>query len=487
VAPHLPDLSASQLAARMAGGELSPVELLEACLARIEQVDGGINAFVLVLADAARAQARESEERIRSGRARPLEGVPIAIKDETLVAGAPTTFGSAMTPAVVPPIDAEIVTRLRAAGAVVVGKTTLPEFGTLPSTEGHHLGSCHNPWDRSRTAGGSSGGSAAAVATGMVPVAHGSDGGGSLRIPASCCGLFTLKPTRGRISLGPLIGDTPLGLVVHGFLTRSVRDTALLLDTVSGPAPGDPYWAPPPPRPFVDEVGAPPGRLRVGWTATPPIDAPVHPACAAAVREAAALCEELGHEVVELTPGWRDDSLMPDFLQVWASTIGLMVEQIASIGGDREAVEPHNRALWEAARATPSTAHLMAIVRLQAYARRLVASWDNVDVLLTPTLAEPPLPLGTLFEDAAGNPLAPVTRAGAFTPFTPLVNVTGQPAASLPLGWDQGLPVGVQAIGRPGGESTLLRLSAQVEEARPWADFRPDVDAGPPATYSCTP
>lgn len=487
MATPLPDLAASHLALRMGGGELSPVELLDACLARIERVDGGINAFVLVLADAARAQARESEKRLRSGRARPLEGVPIAIKDETPVAGAPTTFGSAMTPPLVPPIDAEIVARLRAAGAVLVGKTTLPEFGTLPSTEGHRLGSCHNPWDRSRTAGGSSGGSAAAVATGMVPVAHGSDGGGSLRIPASCCGLFTLKPTRGRISLGPFIGDTPLGLVVHGFLTRSVRDNALLLDAVSGPATGDPYWAPPPPRPFVDEVGAPPGRLRVGWTAAPPIDTPVHPACAAAVADAAGLCEELGHEVVELTPGWRDDGLMADFLQVWASTTGLMVEQIAGLGGDREAIEPHNRALWEAARATPSTDHLMTICRLQSYARRVLAAWDNVDVILTPTLAEPPLPLGALFEDAAANPLAPVTRAGAFTPFTPVVNVTGQPAASLPLGWDAGLPIGVQAIGRPGDESILLRLSAQVEEARPWADFRPDVDDGPPAAYPCTP
>jgi amidase len=278
-----------------------------------------------------------------------------------------------------------------------------------------------------------------------------------------------------------------MGLVVQGFLTRSVIDNALLLDAVAGPALGDPYWAPPPPRPFAEEVAQPPGRLRVGWTVVPPIDIPVHPACVAAVADAAALCEELGHHVVELTPDWRDDALMPDFLQVWAATIGWVVEQIAALGGDPAAIEPHNHALWEAARATPSSSYLVTVSRLQAYARRVVAAWEGIDVLLTPTLAEPPLPLGTLFEDAASNPLAPVHRAGAFTPFTPLINVTGQPAASLPLAWHERLPIGVQAIGRPGDEVTLLRLGAQLETARPWADMRLDVDVGDRSPYPCTP
>jgi amidase len=470
---------ASRLAAAMATGELSPVELVEACLARIEQADGGINAFAVVLADAARAQARESERRLRDGRARPLEGVPVAIKDEALVAGAPTSFGSAMTPPLVLPVDAQPVARLRAAGAVLLGKTTMPEFGTLPSTEGRHLGSCHNPWDRSRTAGGSSGGSAAAVATGMVPVALGSDSAGSLRIPAACCGLYGLKPSRGRVSLAPLLGDSPMGLLTSGFITRSVLDNALLLDTVGGPVTGDPYWAPPPPRPFAEEVGAPPGRLRIGWTAAPPLDVPVHPACVTAVEDAATLCERLGHEVAELTPDWRDDALMAGFLQVWAATIGWLIEQIAAFGGDPAAIEPHNRALWELGRATPSTAYLLAVTRLQAYARRVAATWDGIDILLTPTLAEPPLRLGTLFEGAAADPLAPLTRSATFIPFTPFANITGQPAASLPLSWHEGLPVGVQAIARSGDEATLLRLSAQLEEAHPWADCHPDVDDAP--------
>ena len=473
----LPFQPAHRLVAEMTAGSLSPVELVDACLERIERLDGGINAFVLVLAEEARAQARESEARLRAGRGRPLEGVPIPIKDEMVVAGVPTTFGSAMAPPFPLPFDGEPVARLRAAGAVFLGKTTLPEFGTVPTTEGRLLGACHNPWDRSRTAGGSSGGAAAAVAAGMAPVAHGRDGGGSLRIPASCCGLFTVKPSRGRISLAPLIGDTPLGLVTDGFITRSVLDNALLLDAVQGPAPGDPSWAPPPARPYADEAGAPPGRLRIGWTTVPPIDTFVDPACTAAVADAAELCASLGHRVVELTPDWRDEALVPDFIQVWSATIGWVVEQLASFGGGTRTLEPHNRALWEAGRATPATTYLMTVTRLQAYARRVLAAWQEVDVLLTPTLAELPLPLGTLFEGIDADPLRPVMRAAAFTPFTPLINVTGQPAASLPLSWHDGLPVGVQAIGRPADEATLFRLSAQLERARPWAHLLPPPDA----------
>lgn len=469
---------AHRLAAEMAAGRLSPVELVDACLARIERFNPAINAFNTVLVEQARGQALESETRLREGRGRPLEGVPVPIKDEALVAGVPTTLGSRMAPPFPIPFDSEPVARLRAAGAVFLGKTTLPEFGTVPTTEGRLLGDCHNPWDPTRTAGGSSGGAAAAVATGMAPVAHGRDGGGSLRIPASCCGLFTIKPARGRISLAPLAGDSPLGLVTDGFITRSVLDCALLLDTVCGPALGDPSWAPPPARPFAEEVGTPPGSLRVGWTAVPPIATPVDPACAAAVADAAELCAGLGHRVVELTPDWQDDSLLPDFLQVWSATIGWVVEQLAGLGGDPESLEPHNHALWEAGRATPATTYLVTQTRLQGYARRVLATWEEVDVLLTPTLAELPLPLGTILDGVDVEPLRPLTRAAGFTPFTPLINVTGQPAASLPLSWHQGLPVGVQAIGRPADEATLFRLSAQLEEARPWAGRRSDLLTG---------
>jgi amidase len=373
------------------------------------------------------------------------------------------------------PFDAEVVARLRSAGAVFPGKTNLPEFGTIPSCEGGRFGAVHNPYDLSRTAGGSSGGSAAAVAAGLAPVAQGNDGGGSLRIPASCCGLFTVKPTRGRISLAPLVGDNPFGLLHEGFITRTVADSALLLDIASGDAPGDPYVAPPPQRPFAEEVGASAGHLRIGFTATPPIDFPVHDACVAAVRDAAALCESLGHRVEEFTPDWREDMLIPWFYQVWAAAIGSTIEFLTEMGGNPELCEPHNRALLELGQSLTATAYFVTANKLSGYVRRVAAAWQTYDVILTPTLAEPPLTLGTLFELADSDPMYPVNRAGMFTPFTPLINLTGQPAASLPLSTHDGLPIGVHAIGRFGDEATLFRLSAQLEEASPWVDRRPAI------------
>jgi amidase len=464
---------AHELAARMAGGELSPVALLDACLARIERLDPRIGAFVTVLAEEARAAARDSEARIRRGEARPLEGVPIPIKDEIAVRGVRLGMGSKMAPDQPATDEAVLVTRLREAGAVVVGTTALPEFGTIPTTEHPDGTATHNPWDLSRTPGGSSGGAGAAVASGMVPVAHGRDGGGSLRIPASCNGLFTVKPSRGRISLAPVHGEYPLGLVIDGFITRSVRDNALLLDTVSGYVTGDPYWAPPPDRPFVDEVGAPAGRLRIGWTVSPPIDVPVAEPCVAAVRDAAALCAELGHQVDEVTPDWRDDETLGQFMQVWGVLIGRDVEELRERGGDPALVEPHNHLLWEQGRATPGTELAMTTIKAHAAARRIVRTFDTYDVVLCPSLAQPPMRLGEHFAGYADNPAAPLGIAALFTPFTVTANLTGLPAVSLPLAMHEGLPIGVQAIGGPADEATLLRLSAQIEAARPWADRRP--------------
>ena len=465
--------TATELARLLRSGELSPVELVDACLARIERLDGRIGAFVTVLADEARAAARDSEERIRGGEARPLEGVPIPIKDEIAVRGVRLGIGSRMAPPQPSTEDAEVVSRLRQAGAIVLGTTAMPEFGTISSTEHPDGTATHNPWDLARTPGGSSGGSAAAVAAGMAPLAHGRDGGGSLRIPASCTGLFTVKPSRGRISLAPVHGEYPLGLVTDGFLTRSVRDSALLLDTVSGYVTGDPYWAPPPQRPFLDEVGAPPGRLRIGWTVKPPIEVPVDLACADAVNDAVSLCAELGHDVEEAGPDWSDDTVLAEFMQIWGVLIGRDVEELRERGGDPERIEPHNRLLWEQGKATPATDFAMTVIKAHALARRMVRIFETYDAVLCPSLALTPRPLGEHFADYDNNPTAPMLAAALFAPFTAPANLTGLPAVSLPLGMHEGLPIGVQVIGGPAGEAGLLRLSAQIEEARPWADRRP--------------
>jgi len=468
-------LSTTELSELMQRRELSPVELIDQCLDRIEQLDGRLNAFVLVLADEARAQARESEERLRRGEARPLEGLPVPIKDNVAVAGARMTISSRMSPADPMPFDAELVARLRRAGAIFPGKTNLPEFGTIPSTEGDLNGPSHNPWDVTRTPGGSSGGAAASVASGMVPIAHGNDGGGSLRIPAACCGLFSMKPSRGRVTHGPFETESIGGLTIDGFISRSVRDNARFLDVVSGPLAGDPFPAPPPARSFEDEARTDPGRLRIAWTTTAPLDVPAHPAHAAAVRDAADLCASLGHDVEEATPDWREDSLVMLFIQLWATEIGTVVDFLAELGGDATTIEPHNRALHEFGTEISANQLGVTMVRLRQYAWRVCAFWDRFDVVLTPTLAEPPLKLGTLFELSADDPLYPLNRAGVWIPCTPVVNVTGQPAVNLPLSWHDGLPVGIQAIGRLYDEATLYRLSAQLEAARPWAQRRPPV------------
>jgi amidase len=463
---------ATELVERMRGGSLSPVELLDAVLERIERHNGTLNAYVLLLADQARAQARDSEERIRRGEARPLEGLPVAIKDNVHLAGTPMTLASEAVEAAPSPVDSYVVRRLRDAGAVLVGKTNLPELGTVPTTENRRFGATRNPWNTSLTAGGSSGGAAAAVASGMAPAAHGNDAGGSLRIPAACTGLFTIKPARGRISMAPG-GDPPFGLNVEGFITRTVGDNALLLDATHGSEPGDLHVAAPPARPFATEVGAEPGRLRIGFTAKPPIDVPIDAAYVDGLRRAAILCEQLGHDVEEIEPNWQSDDMLGLFNQIWAAFFGNVVQEVLDNGGDLERIEPLNRALYELSKEIPSAQYWRASTRMQALIRDIAAAQSAYDVVLTPALAKPPIPIGALWEGSELDPTMPIINSALFTPFTVAANLSGQPAANLPLFEHDGLPLCVQAIGRLGDEATLIRLASQLETALPWAQRMP--------------
>ena len=457
---------ALELAARVRAREVSPVELHELYLERIERIDPQLNAFVTVDAEGALTAAREAEA---SPSDAPFHGVPIPIKDLNETAGLRTTYSTKAYASFVPDFDASVVRRIREAGFVVLGKTNTPELGTIAQTESELNGACRNPWDTTRTPGGSSGGAAAATAAGLCPAAHGSDGGGSIRIPASCCGLFGLKPSRGRVSPAPY-GSGALGLGTSGPLARTVRDAAALLDVMAGYEPGDFFVAPQPERPFLAEAGVEPGRLQIAFTTAPPTQVPVDPVCVAAAESAAALLGELGHDVSEATPPWQNDEMILDFIRVWQ--VGPATSGIE----DLSLLEPINRMLAEDARATPSPEHALAILGLQQLARRVVAFWEDVDVLLTPSLAMLPVPIGWTYEETDGDPHLAFARQTLFTPFTPLVNVTGQPAMSVPLHWsDEGLPVGVQLIGKPFAEATLIRLAAQLEAARPWAERRPPV------------
>jgi amidase len=445
---------------------VSPVELVQLYLDRLERLDPQLDSYVTVDADGALAAARAAE-------AVPPEtafhGVPVPIKDLNETAGLRTTYSCKAFADNVPGEDAAVVRRIREAGFVVLGKTNTSEFGTIAQTESELNGACRNPWNTALTPGGSSGGAAAAVAAGLCPAAHGSDGGGSIRTPASCCGLVGLKPSRGRVSPAPY-GSGSLGLGTSGPIARTVRDAAALLDVMAGAEPGDFFVAPEPERPFLAEVGEDPGRLRIAFTLEPPIDVAVDPECAAAARAAAELLAELGHDVVEQTPPWQSDEALVHFVRVWQ--VGPAIAGV----DDLSLLEPINRVLAEDARATPSPEHALAIVQLQTLVRRIVAFWSEVDIVLTPTLAMLPVPIGWTYQDTDGDARLAFARQTLFTPFTPLVNVTGQPALSLPLHWTaEGLPVGVQLIGRPFTEATLIRLAAQLEQARPWAHRRPPV------------
>ena len=456
--------------------EVTPAELVEAAIERIERVNPQLNAVVTTLYEQARRAAAGT---LPSG---PFTGVPFLLKDLVAeCAGVRFTEGSAfVADRYTPAEDSELVRRLKRAGLVIVGKTNTPEFGILPTTEPRLFGPTRNPWARERTAGGSSGGSAAAVAAGLVPMAHGNDGGGSIRIPASCCGVFGLKPTRGRNPLGPGYGDLFSGLVAEHALTRSVRDSAVLLDATAGPDLGDPYPAPPPARPFSEEVGAPPGRLRVALSTVAATGVPVHPDCAAAAREAAALCAELGHDVIEASPDIDGAEVSQAFITLWSAGVAWTIDDWARRTGQTPApdrFEPLTWGLYEMGGRRSAATYLLALQDLQRIAREVARFFTTCDVWLTPTLAEPPVPLGS-FDPTPENPLQGLFRAAEFVPFTPICNATGQPAMSVPLAWNAaGLPIGVHFVGRFGDEATLFRLAAQLEAARPWRDRRPPIRA----------
>lgn len=454
--------SAVDLARLVRSKDVSPVELVDACLERIERLDGTLNSVVTVDADGARAAARAAEATAGDPDRPPFHGVPIAIKDLNLTRGMRTTFGSRALTGFVPDMDDEVVARIRAAGFVLVGKTNVPEFGSVPVTESLLHGPCRNPWAVDRTPGGSSGGSAAAVAAGLVPVAQGSDGGGSLRIPASNCGLVGLKPARGRVSHAPLFGDQLAGLSTAGPITRHVVDAGALLDVMGGYAPGDPYWAPPPARPFAEEAATDPTVLRVGLVTSSDLvefDAEV----VAATEAAAGLLAELGHTVEPFTLP-LDEGLVAQFKTVWAAGI-------ASLPIDPATLEPFNAGLYERGCAISAPQLLQAITGLQYATRAVVSASLDLDVVLSPTLAEPPLRIGALEGldvDAAFE------RAAAYVGLTPVANITGQPSISLPLASSaDGLPLGVMLTGRPADEATLLRLAGQVQRAADWSRRRP--------------
>jgi len=467
---------ALELAGMVRSGEISARELVQISLERIEELNPALNAFVQVDGERALAAA----DAIRAGDERPFAGVPTAIKNNRPAQGLRLTYGCQLMAANECDYDHNVTRRLKDAGFVIVGTTTLPEYGILPVSEARIFGPTRNPWDLGRTPGGSSGGSAAAVASGMLPVAHGNDGGGSIRIPAACCGLVGLKPSRGRISSAPELGDS--ALAIDGMLTRTVADTAALLDVLAGYEPGDATWAPPPSESFARLAERAPGRLRIAATTLAPIaDAIVDPLCARAVADAAELLRSLGHEVEEVDPPWRLDGLSELFGAVFSNHIALSIAYSGMVAGREptaEDMEPMSWAIFSMVGKLGAIEGLAAAVQLQAFARRLVAFLEPYDALLTPALAERPLPIGTL-DTAAPEPMSTFTRSGLFTPFTPVFNASGQPGISLPLfeGAD-GLPLAVQLVGRPAGEGALLALAAQLEEHLPWAGRRPTIAPG---------
>ncbi|HEV2498635.1 MAG TPA: amidase [Terriglobia bacterium] len=474
---ELASLDGLGLAALVERKEVKPLDLVEAAIDRISRLNPKINAVIYPLFDEARALAR-NEAALPQG---AFRGVPYLIKDlVSAYAGAPMTSGSAFLRNYRPSYDSVLISRLKRAGLIIVGKTNIPELGLLPTTEPRLFGPTRNPWNLDRTAGGSSGGSSAAVAARMVPMAHANDGGGSIRMPASCCGVFGLKPTRGRISLGPAIGDAMGGLVVEHAVTLSVRDSAALLDATAGPSAGDPYWAQPPVRPFSQEVGSDPGQLLIALSKSPVIKTPVHADCIRAVEDAVALCRGLGHEVTEDSPKLNGDFLIQMFMTVWAAGAAASIDGAAAVTGkapDESGFEPGTWALYQIGRGISASDYLRALDALQSISRTVAQFMERYDVWLTPTLGSPPMPLGWLSAPPL-DALEAQQRTIAFAAFTPLSNVTGQPAMSVPLYWNkEGLPIGTHFAGRYGDEATLFRLAAQLEAARPWIRRIPPIAA----------
>jgi amidase len=455
------------LADLVAKKQVSPVELIEEAITRAERADSKLNAIVFRDYERAREAARR-----KPGKG-AFAGVPFFLKDIfAFAAGMPTRQGAGFIPPVPFDHDCLLTKRFRASGLIPLGKTNVPEFGLVPTTESKLYGPARNPWNTAHSTGGSSGGSAALVAAGVVPLAHANDGGGSIRIPASCCGLVGLKPTRGRTSYAPDLGEMVDGLVNDLVVSRSVRDSAAVLDAVSGNVPGDPYWAPPAPASYREAIRRKPKRLRIAFSTKKLDGGKLHPDCVSAVKKAARLCANLGHELVEAEPPLDQAALVPAFMAIWAANLASGIDYVAQLTGQLptpDLFEGLTWGLYEAGKRITASEYLMAKGAIQMAARHAAAFHEDYDVWLSTTLGAPPVELG-VFDMNETDPHKAFAPLIDYVPFTAMQNATGQPAINLPLSWNKaGLPIGVHFTGRFGDEVTLLKLAAQLERAQPWA------------------
>jgi amidase len=455
------------LAELVAKKKVKPVELVDEAIARSERLNPKLNFLVFKAYEQARDAAKG---KVSKG---AFAGVPFFLKDIFAFAkGMPTRQAARFIPAIPSDHDSVMTARFKAAGLIPLGKTNVPEFGLVPTTESKLYGAARNPWNLDHSTGGSSGGSAAAVAAGIVPLAHANDGGGSIRIPASCCGLVGLKPTRARTTYAPDFGDVIDGLAIDGVVSRSVRDTAAALDAIAGSIDGDPYWAPPAPPSYLEAMKRKPKRLRVAFSYKKLDGNPLHPDCVAAVKAAAKLCEQLGHDVEEASPDLDQASLIPSFMAFWSANLSAGIDMVARLTGQTPKAELFEGLTWglyEAGKTVRASDYLMAKMAMQRAMRDTAKFHETHDVWLSATLGLPPVKLGT-FDMDERDPVKSFAPLIDYVPFTAMQNVTGQPAINLPLYWNKaGLPIGVQFVGRYGDETTLLRLAAQLEKAAPWA------------------
>ena len=453
--------------------KISALELVDEAIARAERINPKLNAIIFKAFDAARDAAKKG---VPAG---PFSGVPTLLKDMRAGAvGMPTRSGSRMVPAVPADHDATLVSRYRAAGLIPLGKTNVPEFGILPVSESKLYGPARNPWNTDHTPGGSSGGSAASVAAGIVPLAHATDGGGSIRIPASCCGLVGLKVSRGRITQGPDNADSTAGLSVDNCVTRSVRDTAAMLDLSCVPDYGDPYFAPAPQGSYLEGIQSEPKRLKIAVSLTNYRGAPFHADVAEAMEKAIKLCEQLGHTVEEAKPSLNSEELTMAFMILWATASGYGIEMLSRMTGQTPSLdnlEGLTFSLYQRGKSISAIQQILAQQTMYRVGRMMAKFHEQYDLWLTPTLALPPLKIGTIDIDEQDleTAFAPIID---YVPFTATQNATGQPAINLPLHWNKAnLPIGVQFVARNGDEMTLLKLAAQVEKAQPWFDKRPNI------------
>lgn len=471
------DYDALGLADLVRRREVSPKELLSVAVERAGSVNEQVNCLVTPM-------YAQAEDFIESGEGASgaFAGVPFLLKDlRATYAGVPTTAGSRLLRNEVAPYDSEIVLRYKQAGLVIFGKTNTPEFACCPSTEGMLFGPTRNPWNLSLSAGGSSGGAAAAVAAGIVPAAHGSDGGGSIRIPAACCGLFGFKPSRGLNPSGPDYGEAWNGVSQEHVITRSVRDSAGLLDATAGPAPGDPYFGPPLERTLLDEVSRSPGRLRIAVQREALTGAPVHADCLKALDETIKLLEDLGHTLDEAVPDYDVAAVGAAYPLIIAANVQAQIDQFVERTGQPVAENQIERVigiLADIGHQRTAADMARAIWTIHRVGRQVAPFFQRYDMLLSPVVATPPPPLGvlnTMRDDIDGY----LKAVFSFIPFTALANQAGLPAMSVPLHWNaEGIPIGVHFMAGFGADGLLFRLAAQLEQARPWADRRAPVYAG---------